>query len=109
MFRFSSEKLPTKDLIILLSNGSLSLVEVDETNEDEITSLLNAPNLRQKESVQKDDLLLIVQGRKQTVSYNPTMDKIPGLLSRAFQDTSVVILYPSISWNQIHWTDIAGM
>jgi Kef-type K+ transport system membrane component KefB/nucleotide-binding universal stress UspA family protein len=44
--------------------------------------------------VKKDDLLLIVSARKGTVSYNRHLDNVPKQLSKYFQNTSFLFIYP---------------
>jgi Kef-type K+ transport system membrane component KefB len=44
--------------------------------------------------VTTNDLLVLVNARYETISYNKHFDRIPDLLSRRFQDKSFVIVYP---------------
>jgi Kef-type K+ transport system membrane component KefB len=44
--------------------------------------------------VRKDDLLLIVSSRKAHVSYQPALEKLPYYLSKYFNDSSFIMLYP---------------
>lgn len=44
--------------------------------------------------VKKDDLMIIISARKGTVSYNRHLDNIPKQLSKYFEKTSFVFIYP---------------
>lgn len=44
--------------------------------------------------VTPNDLFIVVNARHQTISYNPSLDNVPRSLSRHFEDTSFIILYP---------------
>ncbi len=44
--------------------------------------------------VQRDDMLIIVQSRKNTTSYNPAFVKMPYILYRFFKTISWLVLYP---------------
>jgi Kef-type K+ transport system membrane component KefB len=44
--------------------------------------------------ITSNDLLMVVSARQETISYHSTLDKIPRRLSRDFDDTSFVIVYP---------------
>ncbi|MBT1700441.1 hypothetical protein KK083_26375 [Fulvivirgaceae bacterium PWU4] len=91
------------DLEIFTSSktlASLNQLYADKPRQISYSQLENRTDLFSlKEKIQKDDLLLVVQARRHTVSYASTMDKIPGLLSRSFSPTSIIILYPSLSGN----------
>lgn len=45
--------------------------------------------------VKKDDNLWIVLSRRERISYNPGMNRIPGYLNKYFQANSFVLVYPS--------------
>ncbi len=45
-------------------------------------------------TLSKDDLLLVVNAREHTLSYTKNMERVPRLLSDAFENISFVILYP---------------
>lgn len=47
--------------------------------------------------IQKDDLLVLVQSRKSTASYNPLFTQVPRMLSEFFGDYSTLLLYPEQS------------
>ena len=44
--------------------------------------------------VQQDDMLIVVQARKNTTSYNPAFVKMPYMLYRFFKAVSWLVLYP---------------
>lgn len=44
--------------------------------------------------LQIDDLLVIVTSRKDSLSYNPSFEKLPSQLSKYFENFSFIILYP---------------
>lgn len=44
--------------------------------------------------IQTDDCLNIVLSRKNHISYNSSMTKIPGLLEKYFDKTSIILIYP---------------
>lgn len=47
--------------------------------------------------IQKDDMLVLVQSRKSTASYNPLFTQVPRMLSEFFGDYSTLLLYPEQS------------
>ncbi|WP_162428092.1 cation:proton antiporter [Pontibacter pudoricolor] len=47
-----------------------------------------------KTSLTKDDMIVVVSGRRGTVSYNNTMDYVPRVLSRDYKENSFIIVYP---------------
>jgi hypothetical protein len=42
----------------------------------------------------KDDMVVVISGRKGTVSYNSNMDYVPRVLSRNYKNNSFIIIYP---------------
>ncbi|NIG53489.1 cation:proton antiporter [Chitinophaga sp. Cy-1792] len=44
--------------------------------------------------VTKNDLIVIVTARKGSLSYNASMESIPGKISRHFKDNNAILLYP---------------
>lgn len=44
--------------------------------------------------IKHDDMLVVVQARKGTISYNPLFSKMPYMLYRFFKDNSWVVIYP---------------
>ena len=44
--------------------------------------------------VSTDDLVVIVNARKGTLSYNSAIDSLPGKLLRYFDDINFILLYP---------------
>ncbi|WP_200977955.1 cation:proton antiporter [Echinicola sp. 20G] len=44
--------------------------------------------------IRQDDNLIIVFSRKEGLSYNDYMDKIPGYLNKYFQENSFILIYP---------------
>lgn len=47
--------------------------------------------------IQKDDMLVLVQSRKSTASYNPLFTQVPRMLSEFFGNYSTLLLYPEQS------------
>ena len=45
--------------------------------------------------IQKDHLLIIVSARKGSISFRPSLDHIFVQLQRDYQDTSIMLIYPS--------------
>jgi Kef-type K+ transport system membrane component KefB len=50
-------------------------------------------------TLSSDDLLLVVNAREHTLSFSKNMERIPRILSDAFERISFVILYPEQTWN----------
>ena len=44
--------------------------------------------------VHKDDNLWIVMSRHNGISFNPSMNRIPGYLNKYFQQNSFILVYP---------------
>lgn len=45
--------------------------------------------------INKDDLIVIVNAREKTISYNSHMDKVPAKLARYFTGNSFIVVYPT--------------
>ncbi|MGM9803457.1 MAG: cation:proton antiporter [Muribaculaceae bacterium] len=45
-------------------------------------------------SIQDDDLLVVIGARHTSLSFNPVMDDLPGLLGRYFSHTNLLLVYP---------------
>jgi Kef-type K+ transport system membrane component KefB/nucleotide-binding universal stress UspA family protein len=58
------------------------------------------PNLR--DEIKKDDNFIVVLSRKNFVSYNLAMDKIPMFIDEYFRNINLLLIYPSQSsaWNE---------
>lgn len=67
--------------------SSGSKVSVERTGKMSFVEKLNI-------KVGKDGLLVIVSSRANTISYDPSLDRIPGIIGRYFSEASFVILYP---------------
>lgn len=44
--------------------------------------------------VKANDLLIVVTARKQSISYNPLLEKLPKQLTQYFKDNSFIVLFP---------------
>lgn len=55
-----------------------------------------------KDDIKSDDNLIIVLNRKNSLSYNSAMDKIPFLLDSYFKMNNCLIIYPTptFSWQE---------
>lgn len=61
----------------------------------EVTESFEEPALL--DNIRKDDLVLILNARKQTISYNYQVDDLPRRLHRNNEFTSFIIFYPELS------------
>ena len=46
------------------------------------------------EDIQEDDLIVLVSARKNTLSYSPVLDGMPGKLDHHFQSNNKLIIFP---------------
>ncbi len=44
--------------------------------------------------LKKDDMVVVISARRDTVSYNSDLDQVPRVLSRNYKDNSFIIIYP---------------
>jgi len=52
--------------------------------------------------IRPDDNMIIVMSRKDRISYNPNMPRIPEYLDKYFRDTSFIMVFPTQSTNGSH-------
>jgi len=50
--------------------------------------------LMMAKQMKQDDLIVMVNARPSTPSYNPLFDQVPDMLSRFFSDHSYMVVYP---------------
>ncbi|WP_242926280.1 cation:proton antiporter [Pontibacter vulgaris] len=57
--------------------------------------------------LRKDDMVIVISARRETISYHSDLDQVPRVLSRNYKDNSFIVIYPE--QNPVLYQDNAKM
>jgi len=86
VFRGRKRTLNKLKSVVADSKPTVEALYVPYENLNEIVTM--------RSELKKDDMVVVISARKQTMSYNSNLDYVPRILSKNYKDNSFIVIYP---------------